>query len=346
MGLVAALSVGRGLGCVIEGAMVSSESFAAASAASPLSCSTVSSFPHWVVHCEDTAAETTRVSDCLQDELTIDMVELGREEAEEEEMETEEIDEGGIAPWARCAAPSTSSFTSSSCISPSGEDEDTAACESKFGCTQDVSIITESETGRGRESGVGGETEWVMDGSEEDEVDEEAEEDEEGEVRGAMWDAQLFPFLLAAWGWEAMGGDNAAGEAEFCCTQGVFFTALASDAAELEGTREGRELMGVRIRMVRWGGLWVRGVGEKVELGRGEDGERVVEEGGSVTRRRAAVVAWSRAMVRWRCVEEEGVVRSRSSTSRWMMKESEGRTSEGSLEWPWREQHDGGVYRT
>jgi hypothetical protein len=48
-----------------------------------------------------------------------------------------------------------------------------------------------------------------------------------------------------------MGRDNAAGEAEFCCTQGVSFTALASDAAELEGRREGREVMGVRIRMVR-----------------------------------------------------------------------------------------------
>ena len=41
-----------------------------------------------------------------------------------------------------------------SCISASGEDEGTAADESEFGCTQVASSITESETGRGGETGL------------------------------------------------------------------------------------------------------------------------------------------------------------------------------------------------
>ena len=78
------------------------------------------------------------------------------------------------------------------------------------------------------------------------------EEEEEGdEVRGVRRDAQLFFSLPAIVGWEAEEGDNAAGETEFSCTQGVPFTALASDTAELGERGEGRGRMGVRIRMVR-----------------------------------------------------------------------------------------------
>ena len=45
---------------------------------------------------------------------------------------------------------------------------------------------------------------------------------EEGsEVRGAMR-IPLFSLLLGAFSWEEVEGVNAAGEAEFCCTQEVF----------------------------------------------------------------------------------------------------------------------------
>ena len=71
------------------------------------------------------------------------------------------------------------------------------------------------------------------------------------EVRGVRRDAQLFFSLTAMVSWEAEEGDNAAGETEFCCTQGVPFTALASDTAELGERGEERGRMGVRMRMVR-----------------------------------------------------------------------------------------------
>jgi hypothetical protein len=159
----------------------------------------------------------------------------------EEEVEGEEVEEGGIAHSSSCAPSFRSWISSQTCISASGDDGDTAAYESEFGCSQDVSIITESETGRGGEIGLEGLTEGMLD---------EGEGEEDG-VRAAMWDAQLFFLLLAAFGWEAMGGDDAAGEAGFCCAQRVSFAALTSETAELEGRREGRGVIGVRIRMVR-----------------------------------------------------------------------------------------------
>ena len=80
--------------CVV----VSFASFAIASASFPLSRSIVSTFPCCVVNSEPIAAETTEVSGCLQDALTIDVVELRREDVAEEEMvREEEEEEGGIA---------------------------------------------------------------------------------------------------------------------------------------------------------------------------------------------------------------------------------------------------------
>ena len=89
-----------------------------------------------------------------------------------------------------------------------------------------------------------------------------------------------------------MEGDNAAYETEFGCTQGASFTPLDRDPAGVEERREGRGVMGVRMRIVSGG--------EEVEMGvgRGEGGEWVVEEEGSVMRLIAAVVVLSRAVVR------------------------------------------------
>jgi hypothetical protein len=181
-----------------------------------------------------------------------------------------------------------------SCILVSGEDEHTAAGETEFGCTHDVLTISRTETGRGGEAEQEGETERVVDGGE------GVEGEVEGEVREARWAAQLFFPLLAVFNWGAMGGDNAAGEAEFCCTQGVSFAPLASETAEPEERREGRGVMGVRMRMVKWGrlGVGVRGVEDEVEVGRGDGGVRVVGEEGSVMRLVAAVVALYKAMIR------------------------------------------------
>jgi hypothetical protein len=166
----------------------------------------------------------------------------------EEEMEGEEVGEPGTASGDCCAAPFLFCFSSSSCMSASGEDEDTAAYEAEFGCTQVASTISESKTERGEEAGQGGETGET--GGVMDEV-EGGESEVEGEVREARWDAQVFFSVLAVLSWEATEGDNAAFETEFCCTQGVFFTSLAIDTVELEERREGRGVMGVRMRMVR-----------------------------------------------------------------------------------------------
>ena len=126
-------------------------------------------------------------------------------------------------------------------ISASGEDGDTAACEAELGCTQEASTITESETGEERGTGQEEKTGEVTDGG-----------GQEGEVGGdETMEAQLLFPCRVALDREAMEEDNAAGEAEFCCTQGVFFTPLTSDTAELEEGREGREVMGVRMRIVR-----------------------------------------------------------------------------------------------
>jgi hypothetical protein len=65
------------------------------------------------------------------------------------------------------------------------------------------------------------------------------------------WDVQLFFSLLAVLSWEVVEGDNAAFETEFSCTQGVFFTPPTNDTVEVEEGREGRGVMGVRMRMVR-----------------------------------------------------------------------------------------------
>ena len=166
----------------------------------------------------------------------------------EEEMEGEEFGERGTASGDCCSAPFLFCFSSSSCMSASGEDEDTAAYEAEFGCTQVASTISESKTERGEEAGQGGETGET--GGVMDEV-EGGESEVEGEVREARWDAQVFFSVLAVLSWEATEGDNAAFETEFCCTQGVFFTPLAIDTVELEERREGRGVMGVRMRMVR-----------------------------------------------------------------------------------------------
>jgi hypothetical protein len=45
-----------------------------------------------VVNSDSTAAETTKVSGCLQDGMTVDVVELGSEESKGEEMEGEEVE--------------------------------------------------------------------------------------------------------------------------------------------------------------------------------------------------------------------------------------------------------------
>jgi hypothetical protein len=82
-------------------------------------------------------------------------------------------------------------------------------------------------------------------------MDEGEGEGEEGAVRGVRRDAQLFFSFTAIIDWEAEEGDNAAGETEFCCTQGVPFTALASDTTELGERGERRGRMGVSRRMVR-----------------------------------------------------------------------------------------------
>jgi hypothetical protein len=124
----------------------------------------------------------------------------------EEEVEVEEVEAGGIAH--SCASPFRSWISFQSCISASGDGGDTAAYESEFGCSQDASIITESGTGRGGEIGLGGVTEGV----------EDEEDGDEDEVGVAMREAQLFFFLLAALGWQAMEGDPAAYKTEFGCT--------------------------------------------------------------------------------------------------------------------------------
>ena len=172
-----------------------------------------------------------------------------------EEMEGEEVEERGTASEDCCATPFLFCSCSSSCMSAFGKDEGTAAYETEFGCTQVASTISESKTERGEEAGQGeetGETGAVMD------TVEGGESEVEGEVREARWDAQVFFSVLAVLSWEATEGDNAAFETEFCCTQGVFFTPLAIDTVELEERREGRGgsgVMGVRMRMVRRGGL-------------------------------------------------------------------------------------------
>lgn len=136
----------------------------------------------------------------------------------EEDVEVEEVEAGGIAHSSSCASPLRSWISFQSCISASGDGGDTAAYESGFGCSQDASIITESGTGRGGEIGLGGVTEGVED--EEDGVEEDGDEEDgdEDEVGVAMREAQLFFFLLAALGWQAMEGDPAAYKTEFGCT--------------------------------------------------------------------------------------------------------------------------------
>ena len=49
-----------------------------------------------MVNSDSTAAETTKVSGCLQDGMTVDVVELGREESKGGEVEEEEVEEGGM----------------------------------------------------------------------------------------------------------------------------------------------------------------------------------------------------------------------------------------------------------
>ena len=125
-----------------------SEAFSTASSFLSIHSSSVS-FPltDSMLESEDTAAETKRVSGCLQDELTSEAFELGREEGTGEEMEGEGEGEGErVTETARSFAvqfPSRSDSPSS--ISKSGEDKGTAACESEFGCTQDASTIIESD---------------------------------------------------------------------------------------------------------------------------------------------------------------------------------------------------------
>ena len=76
----------------------------------------------------------------------------------EEEMEGEEVEGGGSASGDGCATPWLFCFSSSSCMSASGEDEGNAAYETEFGCTHEASTISESDTERGEETGQGGET--------------------------------------------------------------------------------------------------------------------------------------------------------------------------------------------
>jgi hypothetical protein len=176
------------------------------------------------------------VSCCLQDGLTIEVVELRGDEMMGVEMGREGAKEGGIGP-STFVTPFLSCCSSSTCISASDDDGDTAACEAEFGCTQEASTITESETGQEGETEQEGETGRVM--------------MEEDGVAGETREAQLFFPLLAAFDREAMEEDTAAGESQFCCTQGALFTPLTRDVAELEEGREGRGVIGVRMRMVR-----------------------------------------------------------------------------------------------
>ena len=140
-----------------------------------------------------------------------------------------------------CTAPSLSSSPSSLCMRSGMRDEDTAACEAEFGCTQDVSTITVSETAEGE--GGGGQ------GREAEGVADKGEGEGEGEVRR---DAQhLFFFALAVASREAVREDNSAYETEFGCLQGVFVAPPRSDCDEVEGGGSGeRGRMGVRMRMV------------------------------------------------------------------------------------------------